>query len=260
MTCWIFGYHPLLAQRNSDSLTNAQEACGGEDFVYIRGGKVPFSPSNLKEPIYIQLFDVNQKQYWAAPLPNTRQKTSGFGPRWGKFHHGIDLALRTGSPVYACFDGLVKLSQYGTGYGNYIIIQHDNGLESLYAHLYQRQVKAGQRVRAGQKIGRVGNTGFSTGPHLHFELRYKGYTFNPLLVFDFQKEIQIRSDKLFIKPHHFRHYGNFRKKQKYIFYEVGAGETLEHIGHKFQIKVEEIRLLNHLQSSLIETGQVLRLR
>ncbi|MEO1653391.1 MAG: LysM peptidoglycan-binding domain-containing protein, partial [Bacteroidota bacterium] len=81
-----------------------------------------------------------------------------------------------------------------------------------------------------------------------------------MLVFDFQKDIQIRSDKLFIKPHHFRHYGNRQKKMKYIFYEVGTGETLELISQRFQIKMEDIQNLNQLSGAQLEKGQILRLR
>ena len=214
----------------------------------------------MTEPIFIQLFDINQKKFWAPPLLNTKIKTSNFGLRWGKFHHGVDLALRTGAPIMSVFDGVVKLATYGGGYGNYIIIKHDNGLESLYAHLHKIKIKVGQKVQAGDLIGWGGNTGYSTGPHLHFELRYKGYTFNPLLVYDFKKEFQIRSDKFFLQPHHFRHYGNASRKKHYVFYEVGQNETIDIIAKRYQISKNQIIQLNHLANTKLQSGQIIRLQ
>lgn len=164
-------------------------------------------PFMLSNQYVIQLYDVQKGQYWSPPLMNTQHKSSGFGMRWGKFHHGIDLALPTGSPVFAIFDGVVSKSEFGTGYGNMIEIKHYNGLKTRYGHLSKR-VYVGQKIKAGELIGLVGNTGYSTGPHLHFEIWIDKYTINPELVFNFQKSSQqIRSDKLILQRHHFRHYG-----------------------------------------------------
>ncbi|MDX2302551.1 MAG: peptidoglycan DD-metalloendopeptidase family protein [Microscillaceae bacterium] len=242
-----------------DSIEAKAAYCETEDHEFIFQDQGAFHPAQMKDPIFIQLFHVDEKKFWAPPLLNTQLKTSNFGLRWGKFHHGVDLGLRTGAPVMSVFDGIVKLSTYGGGYGNYIIIRHENGLETLYAHLHQRKVSVGQRVQAGDLIGWGGSTGYSTGPHLHFEVRYKGYTFNPLLLYDFKKKYQIRSDRFFLQPHHFRHYGNATEKKHYVFYEVGQNETIEIIAQRYQISTEQIIRLNRLSNPKLQSGQIIRL-
>lgn len=229
------------------------------ELSYQLQAEVPFDPRAFKDPIYVKLIDVPQKKFWSPPLPNTRLKTSGFGLRWGKFHHGIDLGLRWGSPVLAVFDGEIIISSYERGYGNYILIKHDNGLETLYAHLAKRAVKPKEKVKAGQLIGYGGSTGFSTGPHLHFEVRYQGYTMNPQLLFDFNSEWQLRSDIFFIKPTYFRHYGNREPSKTYLYYEVGSQESLEEICQRFEVSVESVLKINHLKSPELEVGQMIRI-
>ena len=100
--------------------------------------------------------------------------TSGFGPRWGSFHNGIDIANANGTPILAIMDGTVLDSGPASGYGNWIRIQHDDGTISLYGHMESLDVSTGQRVHAGQKIAGMGNLGFSTGTHLHFEVHPGG--------------------------------------------------------------------------------------
>lgn len=106
--------------------------------------------------------------------------TSSFGERWGKFHKGIDIGKSLGDDVLSCLDGTVKSKFYEKdGYGNIIIIDHGNGLESRYAHLNGFNVNVGDKVEGGSKIATVGNTGRSTGPHLHFEMRINDKPINP---------------------------------------------------------------------------------
>ena len=105
--------------------------------------------------------------------------TSGFGPRWGRQHSGIDLGAPQGTPVKAAAGGRVKTAAYQGGYGNLVVIQHANGTETRYAHLSKLGVRAGETVRSGEVVGRVGSTGNSTGPHLHFELRVNGQARDP---------------------------------------------------------------------------------
>ena len=97
----------------------------------------------------------------------------------------MDLPLKTGTPVYAAFDGKVRISKRYKGYGNLVVLRHDNGLETFYGHLSKIYVKDDQWVNAGTIIGLGGSTGRSTGPHLHFETRYKGYAFDPEWLIDF---------------------------------------------------------------------------
>ena len=105
--------------------------------------------------------------------PRQGKVYSPFGPRRRRRHQGVDLPLHTGDPVYAAFDGKVRLSKYHRGYGNLVIIRHENGLETFYGHLSRREVEPGDWVRAGEVIGLGGSTGRSNGPHLHFETRYQ---------------------------------------------------------------------------------------
>lgn len=108
--------------------------------------------------------------------------TSGFGKRHGRVHEGIDIAAKKGTPIHAAGDGRVMFSGWGpTGYGLMIIIEHPGRLTTLYAHNAQNWVKKNTNVRKGQKIGAVGSTGRSTGPHLHFEVRNSAQPKNPLI-------------------------------------------------------------------------------
>ena len=100
--------------------------------------------------------------------------TSPFGPRWGRLHAGIDLGAEYGSPIVAAGAGVVVFSGMQGGYGNVVEVRHDDGTVTVYGHQSALSVKVGQAVRAGQKLGRVGSTGHSTGPHLHFEVRPDG--------------------------------------------------------------------------------------
>ena len=107
--------------------------------------------------------------------------TSYFGMRWNKLHKGIDFAGSVGDSVCAAVDGTVSYSAYNNGgYGNLIIIDHANNMKSYYAHLDTRNVKVGDEVKKGSQIGTLGNTGRSTGPHLHFELRINNEPVDPL--------------------------------------------------------------------------------
>jgi len=117
--------------------------------------------------------------------PNKTQYSSRFGYRHGRRHMGIDLPYPKGTPVYAAFDGKVRVSNYSSGYGNLVVIRHPNGLETFYGHLSERKVEVDQWVHAGDVIGLGGSTGRSTGPHLHFETRYKGLAFDPMWLIDF---------------------------------------------------------------------------
>lgn len=100
--------------------------------------------------------------------------TSGYGPRWGTLHAGIDIANVIGTPILAVMDGTVIDSGPASGYGNWIRIQHDDGSISIYGHMETLAVSVGERVHAGQNIAGMGNLGFSTGPHLHFEIHPTG--------------------------------------------------------------------------------------
>ena len=121
-----------------------------------------------------------QKLPFAHPLNETFQYTSGFGPRWGTMHYGTDMAARHGSPILATADGTIDFAGWEKGYGKLVKIKHDFGYETRYAHLSKIAVKVGQRISQGARIGEMGNTGRSTGTHLHYEIRRNGKPINPM--------------------------------------------------------------------------------
>lgn len=122
----------------------------------------------------------------AYRCPDQKKVYSPFGYRHRRRHQGVDIPLKTGDPVYAAFSGRVRMSKYYAGYGNLVVLRHENGLETFYGHLSKRNVNVGDWVDAGQQIGLGGSTGRSTGAHLHFETRYQGYAFDPQWLIDFE--------------------------------------------------------------------------
>ncbi|MEM9844456.1 MAG: M23 family metallopeptidase [Pseudomonadota bacterium] len=145
------------------------------------------SPDSLRaNAILKQLDEINlyriaaQKAPFAFPLKSAYRFTSGYGMRWGRMHNGVDFAARTGTPIYATADGVVKKAEWQSGYGRVIIIEHEFGMETRYGHLSRFRVSPGQRVSRGERIGDMGNTGRSTGPHLHYEIRVGGKAVNPM--------------------------------------------------------------------------------
>lgn len=112
--------------------------------------------------------------------PTRGRLTSGFGTRWGRRHTGIDIANSTGTSITAADAGKVSFAGYSGSYGNLVIINHENGYQTYYAHCSKILVSKGTRVYKGQEIAKVGSTGNSTGPHLHFEVRKNGTPINPL--------------------------------------------------------------------------------
>ena len=119
----------------------------------------------------------------------SRVVTSNFGSRWGRQHKGLDIKVYIGDTIRAAFSGKVRVVRYeAAGYGKYVVIRHNNGLETIYGHMSAWLVEENQTVKAGQPIGLGGNTGRSTGSHLHFETRLCGVALNPALMFDFRNQ------------------------------------------------------------------------
>lgn len=117
----------------------------------------------------------------AMPVQDSFRYTSGFGPRWGRMHEGVDMAGPIGTPIYATADGVVTFAGWQNGYGRIIKVQHEFGIETRYPHLNAMRVEVGQRVSRGERIGDMGNSGRSTGPHLHYEVRVKGEAIDPMI-------------------------------------------------------------------------------
>lgn len=124
-------------------------------------------------------------RHFAMPT-TSRVITSKMGPRWGSTHKGLDIKVYIGDTIRAAFSGKVRMKKYeARGYGKYLVIRHPNGLETIYGHMSDWLVDEDENVKAGQPIGLGGNTGRSTGSHLHFETRLCGVALNPALMFDF---------------------------------------------------------------------------
>lgn len=134
-------------------------------------------------------------------MPTTsRVLTSNFGARWGRQHKGLDIKVYIGDTIRAAFSGKVRIVRYeGRGYGKYVVIRHNNGLETIYGHMSKQLVTEDQEVRAGDPIGLGGNTGRSTGSHLHFETRLCGIALNPALMFDFKNQDVVNDYYVFRK-------------------------------------------------------------
>jgi murein DD-endopeptidase MepM/ murein hydrolase activator NlpD len=122
-----------------------------------------------------------QKAPFALPVKSAFRYTSGYGMRWGRMHQGTDFAAPHGTPIYATADGVVTHAGWLSGYGRLIKIQHAFGIETRYAHLSQIRVNVGQRVSRGERIGDMGNSGRSTGTHLHYEVRVGDKSVNPMI-------------------------------------------------------------------------------
>ena len=120
---------------------------------------------------------------------SSRIVTSNFGARWGRQHKGLDIKVYVGDTIRAAFSGKIRIVNYEPkGYGKYVVIRHHNGLETIYGHMSKHLVVENQDVKAGEPIGLGGNTGRSTGSHLHFETRLCGVALNPALMFDFHNQ------------------------------------------------------------------------
>ena len=126
---------------------------------------------------------------FAIPHPGYITSPYGYRRRWRRMHKGVDLKVNVGDTIRAAFDGRVRLTKFERrGYGYYVVVRHTNNLETVYGHLSKFLVEPDQYVKAGDPIALGGNTGRSTGPHLHFETRYMGYAINPCAIFDFANQ------------------------------------------------------------------------
>ena len=223
-------------------------------------------------------------------MPTTsRVLTSNFGSRWGRQHKGLDIKVYIGDTIRAAFAGKVRVVRYeGRGYGKYVVIRHDNGLETYYAHMSKQLVDEDQEVRAGDPIGLGGNTGRSTGSHLHFETRLCGVALNPALMFDFRNQDVVDDYYVFRKSTYQKEstlatrlrgvggvsFGSTDSDEEVElaiaapaasyahetrFHKVKKGETLYSIARHRGTTVDAIMKLNHLKkNSKLKPGQILK--
>lgn len=228
-------------------------------------------------------FLINLKHFC---MPTTSKViTSNFGRRWGRMHKGIDVKVYIGDTIRAAFSGKVRIVRYeANGYGNYVVIRHYNGLETIYGHMSKQLVEENQTVRAGEPIGLGGNTGRSTGSHLHFETRLCGVALNPALMFDFRNQ-DVTGDTYMFRRDTYDNESELANKDRgkvdndyastskrnssskkrnndsedIRYHKVQRGETLSSIAKKRGTTIEELCKLNHLTKKMrIRPGQILR--
>ncbi len=221
---------------------------------------------------------VDSLNQYHVPYQGKVNPRGKFGPRRGRRHQGVDLPLTTGSPVYATFPGKVRISSTMKGYGNVVVIRHDNGLETFYGHLSKRCVEQDDVVNAGDVVGLGGSTGRSTGPHLHYETRYMGYAFDPQWLIDFETG-ELRRRMFVLKKKYLNQYSNYEQNFDDEFktaeedaaeeaalaamrwHTVRSGDTLGRIAINNGTTVSAICRLNGIKStSTLRIGQKLRVR
>ena len=139
----------------------------------------PYKLEQANLPYSWSIWLVDSLDQYHCPFQGEVYYRGKFGVRRGRRHQGVDLPLKTGDPVYATFTGKVRISKYWGAFGNLVVIRHENGIETFYAHLSQRLVENDDWVNAGDVIGYGGSTGRSSGPHLHFEIRLNGSCVDP---------------------------------------------------------------------------------
>ena len=196
------------------------------------------------------------------PTPSTKI-TSPFGPRWRRMHNGLDLKVNIGDTIVAAFDGKVRIVKYERrGYGKYVVIRHDNGLETIYGHLSKQLVEENQLVKAGEPIGLGGNTGRSTGSHLHFETRFLGIAINPIYMFDFPKQDIVADTYTFRKAKGVKRAGSHDTQVAdgtIRYHKVKSGDTLSRIAKLRGVSVSTLCKLNRIKpTTTLRIGQVLR--
>ncbi|NDW12312.1 LysM peptidoglycan-binding domain-containing protein [Bacteroides sp. 214] len=201
---------------------------------------------------------------FCMPTTNTRI-TSKFGPRRRRMHNGIDVKVQVGDSIYAAFDGKVRIVRNQgrrVGYGLYVVIRHNNGLETVYGHLSKQLVKEDDYVKAGELIGLGGNTGRSTGSHLHFETRFLGVAINPALIFDFTKQ-DIVADNFTFRSRK----GSTSSSTTLVadgdgvirYHKVRSGDTLSRIASQRGVSIDTLCELNRItRKTILRPGQVLR--
>ncbi|WP_299713401.1 M23 family metallopeptidase [uncultured Tenacibaculum sp.] len=211
---------------------------------------------------------------YASPISKKHVVTSRYGWRRGRPHRGIDIDLVTGDSVFSILSGKVRFVGYSSGYGRTVVVRHDNGLETLYAHLSGYKVKKNDIVKKGQVIALGGNSGRSRGSHLHLETRYKGTAINPEYLLNFRNDLTIRGKNLWVTRDWARaYYHSSRrqsklvtldtydkaiayKKRKRKVYIVKSGDTLSGIAYKNRTSISRICKTNKIRkTTTLKIGQ-----
>ncbi|WP_378173765.1 peptidoglycan DD-metalloendopeptidase family protein [Aquimarina sp. SS2-1] len=218
-----------------------------------------------------------EDEVFASPVDHKIVVTSRYGWRRGRPHQGIDIDLRTGDNVKALLGGKVRYARRHGGHGKTVVIRHENGLETVYAHLSEYLVKENDIVKKGQVIGKGGISGNARGSHLHLEVRYRGRSIHPEYLFDFTEETKVRAHDIVITKKWMtpRSHRSTRKSKIEVqtnieeviddisnptksIYVVKRGDTLHGIARKHDIDVSEICKINAIQyNAVLNIGQEL---
>ena len=244
----------------------------------------PYQKPVEKLPDAWSIWLVDSLSQFHCPYKGSIWPGGKYGPRKNRRHQGVDLPLTVGTPIYATFPGKVRVSRYSeSGYGHYVVIRHENGLETFYAHLSEKNVAVGDWVNAGQVIGLGGSTGRSTGPHLHYEVRYQGFSFDPEWIVDFKKgtlrqRLFVLKKKYFgvnhADPQNFEDEVPEEKKNEAakpattptsssgaVYHVIVSGDTLYALAVRNNTSVASICRLNNItENTVLQLGQKLRIK
>ena len=212
----------------------------------INSGRFDYKALGPGDTIKIPLVDSAQKKSFVPPFAN--YITSPFGKRRFLWHYGMDVKLAKGDTVRSAFDGMVRVIQYDRrGFGNVVVVRHHNGLETVYGHLFKVLVRPNQYVKSGGTVGLGGNTGRSTGAHLHFEIRYYGEPIDPRTVIDYDSHT-LRGDTLVLTRDDFEYLTELRKT---VYHTVRRGEGLGSIARQYRTTVNAICKLNGITAKTV---------
>ncbi|MFI5164007.1 MAG: peptidoglycan DD-metalloendopeptidase family protein [Bacteroidia bacterium] len=204
--------------------------------------------------------ELENPEFGCFKMPAWGPLSSPFGWRYKRYHKGIDIQLRKGDTVTCAFDGMVRFAQKKGGYGNVVIVRHYNGLETVYAHLSKIKVKEGQVIGAGDLIGLAGSTGHSTGPHLHFEVRFMGAPVDPQYFVSLDYGNLLFNTVVFTKNKSGLLAAFYPETE---FHVVKKGETLAEIATHYGTSIPLLREMNGIAPKKyirLKQGQTLRVR
>ena len=213
---------------------------------------------NGRKSFSIHLDSIKENEY-CFPLPGGKV-ISAYGARRG--HSGTDIKTKANDTIRCAFDGIVRMAKTYAAYGNVVVVRHDNGLETVYGHLSKQLVEENQLVKAGEVIGLGGNTGRSTGSHLHFETRFLGIAINPIYMFDFPKQDIVADTYTFRRTQGSKRAGSHDTQVAdgtIRYHKVKSGDTLSRIAKLRGVSVSTLCKLNRIKpTTTLRIGQVLR--
>ncbi|MBR4916866.1 MAG: peptidoglycan DD-metalloendopeptidase family protein [Fibrobacter sp.] len=195
------------------------------------------------------------------PTIHGTRMNSPYGIRKHRLHRGVDMHISIGDSIVAAYPGKVVVSKYNRrGYGHYVMIEHENGTRTLYGHLKKRLVNVGDVVEGGQLVGWGGNTGRSSGPHLHFEIRYGEVNIDPATVFNIEEGSLLENANHFSIASAVESHNEIQKElSKHRYHRIRPGDTLGKIAIKYGTTIEKLCRLNGIKrTSILRIGQTLR--